>query len=178
MAATLNNPIPAFSISASPAVINAAAVANAGFTFAGATTNTTYTYTISSSNGGTPVTNSGSVTSATQSVSGINLAALNDGTLTISVTLNDQSGDTRTEQTTATLQRTLPSGYTISGVPAGINAAAATSVGFTINSPAGRRQRQLYLYDQQQQWRHARHEDRHHHFRVAADHRRERFQVA
>ena len=61
------------------------APASAGFTFANAGVGDTYSYTVSSSAGGTPVTGSGTVTSATQDVTGINLSALSDGTLSFSV---------------------------------------------------------------------------------------------
>ena len=66
-----------------------------GFTFAGATTGTTYNYTITSSGAAAAsVTGSGSVTSATQDVSGIDVSRCPDGTLTYSVTLTDALGNT------------------------------------------------------------------------------------
>jgi len=63
-----------------------------GFTFAGAEVGTTYNYTFTAT-GGTPVTGSGTVTSATQQVTGINLTGLDQGTVTLSVTLTDASGN-------------------------------------------------------------------------------------
>ena len=61
------------------------------------------------------MTGSGSVTSATQDITGINVSSLADGTLTFSVTLTDAAGNVGTAATaTATLDKTAPSGYTIS----------------------------------------------------------------
>jgi hypothetical protein len=50
---------------------------------------TSYDYTVTSDNGGTPVTGTGAVTSATQDITGIDLSGLGDGTLTVSLTLTD-----------------------------------------------------------------------------------------
>ena len=51
------------------------------FTFAGAEVGTTYNYTLTSSGGGTPLTGSGTITSATQQVTGVTTFGLNEGTL-------------------------------------------------------------------------------------------------
>ncbi|WP_231100785.1 Ig-like domain-containing protein [Pseudoalteromonas luteoviolacea] len=60
----------------------------------------TYSYTISSSNGGTNVTGNGTVTSAGQQLTNLDLSALNDGTLTLSVILTDSAGNAATAVTT------------------------------------------------------------------------------
>ena len=52
-----------------------------------------YSFTISSSAGGSPVTGSGTIASARQQVSGLDLSGLADGTLTLSVTLSDGLGN-------------------------------------------------------------------------------------
>ncbi len=116
----------------------AAQISSGGFTIDGGASGDTYTYQISSSGGGTPITGSGTMTSATAVVGGsINLTPLADGTLTFSATLTDSVGNVGQAVTaTAPLDRVAPSGYTISGLPATIGNTAATSVGFTINSPA------------------------------------------
>ncbi|GGW77136.1 hypothetical protein GCM10008086_00550 [Salegentibacter mishustinae] len=59
------------------------------FTFVGAEVGSTYNYTFSSDNGGTNVTGSGTITAATDQVTGIDLSGLEDGTITLSVTLTD-----------------------------------------------------------------------------------------
>ena len=92
----------------------------------------TFAYTITSSGGGTAVTGSGSVTSATQDVTAISVSSLPDGTLTFSVTLTDPAGNTGAAATaTATLDQTAPSGYTISSDASTYNATTATAAGFT-----------------------------------------------
>ena len=74
------------------------------FTFASAEVAGSYSYSISSSGGGTAVTGSGTVSSAAEQVSGIDLSGLNDGTLTLSVILTDVAGNSATAVTdTSTL---------------------------------------------------------------------------
>lgn len=63
------------------------------FQFSAAEVGANFNYSITSSGGGTAVTGSGSITSATQTVSGVNLTSLNDGTLTVSVTLIDPASN-------------------------------------------------------------------------------------
>src|SRR5208282_723133 len=88
--ATLDTVAPSgYTIAADQSTVNVSDATSTGFTFAGATTGTTYNYTISSSGGGTALSGSGSVTSATQNINGINVSSLSDGTLTYSVTLTD-----------------------------------------------------------------------------------------
>ncbi|WP_228237049.1 Calx-beta domain-containing protein [Allomuricauda sp. M10] len=62
------------------------------FTFAGAEVNATYQYTFSSNGGGTNVTGSGTISSANQQISGIDLSGLVNGTITLSVTLTNTNG--------------------------------------------------------------------------------------
>ena len=57
----------------------------------------------SSGSGGTPVTGTGTVTSATQNVTPINVSSLPDGTLTYSVTLSNGAGTGSAVTATATL---------------------------------------------------------------------------
>ena len=134
--ATLDQTAPSgYTITSDASTYNATTATAAGFTFASAEVGDTYAYTISSSAGGTAVTGSGSVTSATQDVNGINISSLPDGTLTFSVTLTDPAGNTGTAATaTATLDQTAPSGYTISSDASTYNATTATAAGFTFAS--------------------------------------------
>ncbi|MCB9964850.1 MAG: inverse autotransporter beta domain-containing protein [Rhodospirillales bacterium] len=66
----------------------------AAFQITSAEVGTTYDYTISSTGGGTNVTGSGTITTATQNVTGIDVSSLGDGTLTLSLTLTDASTNT------------------------------------------------------------------------------------
>ncbi|RVT48145.1 tandem-95 repeat protein [Rheinheimera sediminis] len=76
------------------ASVDSANQAAVSFTLAGAETASTASYTITSSSGGTPVTASGiAVNSAGQTISGVNVSGLNDGTLTLSLTLTDTAGN-------------------------------------------------------------------------------------
>jgi large repetitive protein len=75
------------------------------FTLAGAETGTTAEYSITSS-GGTPVTASGiAVSSAGQTISGVDVSGLNDGTLTLSLTLTDAAGNVSTPAVTDTVNK-------------------------------------------------------------------------
>ena len=97
--------------------VNIANETAASFTFAGAEvgpgvagTDVTFAYSISSDGGGVPVTGTGTIVTATDQVTGIDLSSLPDGTLTLSVTLTDFKGNTGTAATdTATKDATAPS---------------------------------------------------------------------
>jgi len=131
--ATLDKTAPSgYTIAVGDSLVNATEAASTSFTFAGAEVGATYNYTVTSSGGGTPVTGSGTIASATQQVTGINVSTLPDGTLTYSVTLRDAAGNTGTAATaTATLDKTAPSGYTITADDGLINATEAASTSFT-----------------------------------------------
>ncbi|WP_073013980.1 choice-of-anchor D domain-containing protein [Roseibium suaedae] len=102
------------------------------FSFSGAETGTTYNYTISSSGGGTNVTGSGTISSASQTISGINVSGLNDGTLTLSATLTDAASNTGTAATdTATKDTAAPSGYSVTFDQDPVTSANQTAVSFT-----------------------------------------------
>ncbi|MEM6539987.1 MAG: gliding motility-associated C-terminal domain-containing protein, partial [Bacteroidota bacterium] len=72
------------------------------FTFAAAEVGATYNYSFSSSGGGTPVTGSGTIVSATDQITGIDLSGLADGTVTLSVTLTNGNGTGAVATATAT----------------------------------------------------------------------------
>ncbi|SFB46063.1 MBG domain-containing protein [Algoriphagus aquimarinus] len=63
------------------------------FTFAGSEIGTTYDYTFSSAGGGTNVTGTGTIVTATDQITGIDLSGLGLGTITLSVTLTDASSN-------------------------------------------------------------------------------------
>ena len=135
---TLNRTVSTFSLTPDVPYINASEATSAGFTINNAETNTTCTYTVTDSNGKT-VVSSGTFTiiASTANFRQVDVSSLADGTITYKVTLTDYFGNTLTEETTAVLNRVAPSGYSISGVPAVIGAAAVKNFSFTINSPAG-----------------------------------------
>jgi large repetitive protein len=136
---TLTQTAPAgYTITSDHSALNVSTATSAGFTFAGAQVGATYAYTISSSGGGTPVTGSGTVTSATQDVTGINVSSLPDGTLTFSVALTNGEGAGGSTSATSTLNQTVPSGYSITANQTVLNAATASSAGFTfVGAEAG-----------------------------------------
>jgi len=111
-----------YSASIDQSPINASNESSASFTFAGAEIGTTYNYTFSSSGGGTNVTGSGTISTATDQISGIDLSGLGDGTITLSVTLTDNFSNTGSAASdTETKDTTPPSGYSVSIDQAGIN---------------------------------------------------------
>lgn len=86
----------------------------AAFTILSAEVGATYNYTITSSGGGTAVTGNGNISTATQSITGVNLSSLADGTLTISLTLTDGSANTGGAVTNTVLKNTsAPAGYSV-----------------------------------------------------------------
>ena len=90
----VDNTIPSgYTIDVDQANANSSTYTSTSFTFTAAELSTTYDYTVSSSGGGTPIVGSGPVSSAKQSVTGIDVSTLNEGTLTYSVTLTDSHGN-------------------------------------------------------------------------------------
>ncbi len=63
------------------------------FTLAAAEVGTTYNYTFSSDNGGSDVTGSGIISTPTDQLTGIDLSGLENGTITLSVTLTDAANN-------------------------------------------------------------------------------------
>jgi len=66
----------------------------ASFQITGAEVGTTFAYSVSSDGGGAPATGSGTIATATQNVTGLDLSSLSDGTLTVSLTLTDAAANT------------------------------------------------------------------------------------
>lgn len=120
-----------YSVAFAPSLIDSLHAGSAGFSFTGAEVGTTYNYSITDAASHT-VTGSGSISSATQTVSGIDLSGLNDGTLTLSVTLTDSSSNVGSATTaTATKDVGAPSGYAVAFTSATINSAAASGASFS-----------------------------------------------
>jgi len=66
------------------------------FTISSAEDGAGYDYSFSSSGGGSDVTGSGTISGTSETVTGIDLSGLGDGTITLSVTLTDVAGNTGT----------------------------------------------------------------------------------
>ena len=112
--------------------INAGNETAVSFTFTGAEVGATYNYTFSSTGGGGPLSASGTVASAGQTISGINLSGLGDGTITLSVTLTDINGNQGLPATdTSSKDTAVPSGYSVVINQDPINAGNQTAVSFT-----------------------------------------------
>lgn len=65
----------------------------ASFTFINAEVGADWEYTISSSGGGTPITDTGTIATATDQITGIDVSSLPDGNLTLAVRLTDDAGN-------------------------------------------------------------------------------------
>lgn len=119
-------------------IINAANQSAVSFTFAGAETGATYAYTFSSSGGGTDVTGNGTIVSATDRVTGINLSGLGDGTVTLSAVLTDAAGNTGVSVTDTRIKKTNTA-PTVTGVSvAGILTVGEQLTGhYTFTDPDG-----------------------------------------
>ena len=124
--ATLNTTVPGtFTFTPDQSEINEVG----GFTLGGAQTGTTYAYTVTGS-GGSLATGSGSVTSATQDITGINLSTFADGTVTFNVTLTNAAGNPGTPVTaTATIDSTAPTEIALSTSVVPANQPIGTLVG-------------------------------------------------
>ncbi|WP_417207585.1 Ig-like domain-containing protein [Antarctobacter sp.] len=112
--------------------VNAANQTAVSFTFAGAEIGSTYVYSITSTGGGAPVSTMGTIATATDQITGIDVSGLGDGTLTLSVTLTDTSGNTGATVTdTATKDATAPAGYAATFDQDPVNTANQTAVSYT-----------------------------------------------
>ncbi|WP_106791915.1 Ig-like domain-containing protein [Aquimarina sp. Aq78] len=103
-----------YSVVINQSPINAGNDNAVSYTFSSAEVGATYNYTFSSSGGGTNVTGSGTIATTGQTILGIDLSALGDGTITLSVTLTDVNGNTGSAATdTETKETVAPTGYSV-----------------------------------------------------------------
>ncbi len=124
-----------FSVTIDESPINSGNETNIGFTFASAEVGADYSYTFSTSGGAGTVSNTGTITTATDNITGIDLSSLSDGTITLSVTLTDTNGNTSSASTdTETKDSTAPSGYSVTIDESPINSSNDTNIGFTFAS--------------------------------------------
>ncbi len=120
--------------------INASEVASVDFDFTGAEVGADYSYTYTSSGGGGPVTGSGTIATATDTIND-DLSALNDGTVTLTVALTDPAGNTGLDATdTSELDVAAPGAFTAGAVTATGGTVTAnywnsTNTGLTVTIP-------------------------------------------
>jgi large repetitive protein len=121
-----------YTVSITQGAVNAANASVVSLTLAGAEVDATYNYTISSTGGGTSVTGSGTIATATDQITGIDLSGLADGTLIVLLTLADSSGNTGQAVTDIGTKDTVaPTGYTVSMDQDPINDGNQSAVSFT-----------------------------------------------
>ncbi|MEE4247564.1 MAG: hypothetical protein V2I33_19325, partial [Kangiellaceae bacterium] len=102
------------------------------FTFAGAEVGAGYSYTFTSSGGAGSVSSTGTISTATDQITGIDISGLPDGTITLSVTLTDTNGNTGSAATdTETKETVAPTGYSVTIDQSPINAGNDDAVSFT-----------------------------------------------
>jgi hypothetical protein len=132
--ARVDNRAPAgYSAAIDQTVIKNSNKTSLSFTFSGAETGIMYNYTISSSGGGTNVTGSAPVSSASQQVDGIDVSGLGDGTLTLSATLTDGTGNTGNTATDTKLKDTVVPTVTSVSVPSDTTYIVGQNLDFTVN---------------------------------------------
>ncbi|WP_335967047.1 MBG domain-containing protein [Galbibacter sp. PAP.153] len=109
-----------------------------GYTFAGAEAGATYNYTFSSGGGGTAVTGTGAISTATAQITGIDLSGLEDGTVTLSVTLEDPAGNVGSPVTDTSTKDTneAPSVNNLS-IVGPLTVGEALTAGYTFSDPDG-----------------------------------------
>ena len=122
-----------YTVAFDQASITTANESSVSFTFAGAEVGATFNYSLSSSGGGTNVTGSGTIATATDQITGIDLSGLGDGTITLSVTLTDGAGNTGDAAIdTETKDTTAPTVTSVS-VPANATYVTGQNLDFTVN---------------------------------------------
>ncbi|MDE4175210.1 Calx-beta domain-containing protein [Phaeobacter sp. PT47_59] len=111
--------------------LGAANESAASFTFAGAEVGSAFSYSISSDGGGSAVSGSGTIATATDQVTGLDLSALGSGTLTLSVVLTDTTGNAASAVTDTATKDTAAPGLAFDSPLAGDDLVGATEVSAT-----------------------------------------------
>jgi hypothetical protein len=109
------NPVSGFSVAFTTTPIGTGNQSAAAFQMSGAVVGDTYTYGITSTGGGGTISGSGTVSSSTQSVSGLDVSTLGDGSLTVAVTLTTPVGVTEGTALAMTAKATGVSGCSSPG---------------------------------------------------------------
>ncbi len=102
------------------------------FTLSGGEVSADYSYNIS--DGTTAVNGNGTLSSTTETVSGIDVSTLSDGTLTLSVSLSDPFGNTGSNVNAfVDKDANIPTGYSVAIDQVEINTSNSAALSFTIN---------------------------------------------
>lgn len=123
-----------YSISDLSSTINSQNQDSVGFEIAGAEVGSTYSYSFADQDGN-QVQATGAVTEITQSIDGIDLSSLDDGTIEIQVDLVDSAGN-QGASISASFQKidtAAPSGYSISNLTNPISSANQSVVAFSLS---------------------------------------------
>ncbi len=108
--------------------------ASAAFQILGGEPGAAYTYTVTSSGGAGTVTGSGTLGAATTPVSGVDVSALSDGTLTVSVVVSNANGPGAAATASIVKATAVPAGYSAAWTSDPVNAAGQASAAFQISS--------------------------------------------
>jgi len=122
-----------YSATIDQSAINSINVTAVSFTFSGAEVGTTYNWAITSTGGGFPVFDSGTIATTTDNISVGDLSSLGDGTITLTVRLVDAAGNEGPEVNAITVvkETTVP---VISAVsPSSISTVSTANVGYTLS---------------------------------------------
>ncbi|WP_406665700.1 Ig-like domain-containing protein [Gallaecimonas sp. GXIMD1310] len=104
-----------YNLAVSPSPVNNSNETASMVTFSSAEVGSDYQLSISSNGGGTPIVRSGTVTSANQQLPAVDVSSLSDGTLTYSLTLQDNAGNSGSPATKTVQKDTqAPTGYSAS----------------------------------------------------------------
>ncbi|MFT5704309.1 MAG: hypothetical protein ACI8SK_000255 [Shewanella sp.] len=115
--------------------INSSNQDSVSFTFTGGEVSSHLSYTLSSSGGGTPLTGTGTLSTATDTINNINISNLIDGTLTLSTILTDTAGNSAAPKNdTSVKDSTAPNGHSVSIDQALILASNDDALSFTFSS--------------------------------------------
>jgi hypothetical protein len=118
------NPPAGYQVSFVQPVVNSLNQSSASFTYTGAEINAAYNYILTSDGGGSEITGSGNIASASGTIENINVSGLGNGELKLEFTLTDPAGNTGvTAEATVEKDAELPSGYSVKIDQEWINAA-------------------------------------------------------
>ncbi|WP_417362394.1 Ig-like domain-containing protein [Gallaecimonas pentaromativorans] len=123
-----------YSVTVDQSVVNATNQTATSLTLAGAEVGAAYQLSISSSGGGTAVTASGTISSASEQISGLDVSSLPDGTLSYSLVLLDDAANSGAAATDTVLKDSAaPAGYSASFGASFVNIANQAAQSVTIS---------------------------------------------